>query len=440
MINRLFIIMFKKNYLVGLFFVFCLSGNLFAQSAPVANTDLLEEASPETVGMSSQRLERITGMLEEAINEEQIPGAVALIARDGKIIYHKAFGTANAGGRALKKDAIFRLASQTKAITSTAAMMLWEEGKFRLDDPVSTYIPEFKDPQILVDFDEADSSFTTRPAENKITIRHLLTHSSGLGYGMIDADERIKKIYAKAGITDLFTTEPIKIGESVKKVAKLPLHHEPGEKFTYSVSIDVLGYLIEVLSGQELDDFFKERIFDPMEMDDTRFYHPEEKAARLVAVQEKADGTWKDYEKTFYDPDYPVKGAKTFFSGGAGLSGTAEDYARFLQMYLNGGSLNGQRLLSRTTVKMIMGNHSGEQFNHPNQYHGLAFGVVTPDGETAGGQGSVGTFDWGGYFNTQYFADPQEQVIGILLKQTQGNTGDETGWKFRQMVFSAIDD
>lgn len=435
--------MVLKNYFPGIFFVLFLLGinfSLSAQTAPIANAELFEETSPVTVGMSEERLERITSMLEEAIADEQIPGAVALIARDGKIVYHKAFGVANADSRELQKDDIFRLASQTKAITSTAAMMLWEEGKFRLDDPVSKFIPEFKDPQILENFDETDSSFTTRPAQNEITIRHLLTHSSGLGYGMIDGDERMKKIYVKAGITDLFTTEEIRIGESVKKVAKLPLHHEPGEKFIYSVSIDVLGYLIEVLSGQELDEFFEERIFEPLEMNDTRFYHPQEKAARLVAVQEKQDGNWKNYEKTFYDPDYPVKGAKTFFSGGAGLSGTAEDYARFLQMYLNGGSLNGERLLSRTTVKMIMGNHTGEKFNHPKQYHGLAFGVVTPEGETAGGQGSAGTFDWGGYFNTQYFADPQEQVIGILLKQTQGNTGDETGWKFRQMVFSAIDD
>jgi CubicO group peptidase (beta-lactamase class C family) len=247
-------------------------------------------------------------------------------------------------------------------------------------------------------------------------------------------------IYEKAGVTDLFTTDDITIEESVSKLAKLPLHHEPGTTFTYSEGLDVLGYFIEVVSGIPFDEYLRTRIFDPLDMDDTWFYLPESKHSRLVTVQQKNEaGEWEPYPITFYDPEYPRAGAMTFFSGGAGLSSTALDYAKFLQMYLNNGEYNGTRLLSRTTVNFMMKNQIGELWG-PDAVYGLAFGVMTDAGEAKGGRGSEGTFDWGGYFNTQYFADPEEQIIGILFKQTQGSTGDETSWKFRQLVFQTIDD
>jgi CubicO group peptidase (beta-lactamase class C family) len=366
---------------------------------------------------------------------------IALVARNGKIVYHKAYGTADAeSATAMKRDAIFRIASQTKAITSTAVMMLWEQGKFRLDDPVSKYIPEFKNPQVLKTFKYADTSYTTEPAKSEITIRQLLTHTSGVGYGLIDADERFKMIYQKAGVTDLFTTENITLEESVKKLAKLPLHFNPGEKYFYSEGLDVLGYFIEVVSGEPFDQFLRRHIFEPLGMADTWFYQPEKNAARLVSVQQQTSGKWTAYPTTFYDPQYPVKGAKRFFSGGAGLSSTAKDYATFLQMYLNGGELNGVRILSRTTVQSIMGNQTGNLFGGDNNYYGLAFGVLTEKGQAAGGQGSAGTFDWGGYFNTQYFADPKEKIIGVLMKQTQGPVTDDTGWMFRLLTEAAVDD
>lgn len=424
------------NALVIVLFV---SGT-FAQTTTVQNSKVLQQTNPSDVGMSQNRIDRIDAMLQQAIDDNQIPGAVALIARNGKIVYHQALGTANENGDKLEMDAIFRIASQTKAITSTAVMMLWEEGRFRLDDPISKYIPEFGEARILDAFNENDSTYTAKRAEDQITIRDLITHTSGLGYGVIDGDERFKKIYAKARITDLFTTENISIEESVKKLAKLPLHHNPGEKFTYSEGLDVLGYFIEIVSGMPFDEFLRKRIFDPLGMDDTWFYLPGEKHGRLVAVQHKKDGKWKNYPVTFYDTDYPKKGAKRFFSGGAGLSSTAKDYATFLQMYLNKGELNGKRILSRTTVQSIMGNQTEDKFGGGKKHYGLAFGVVTSKGQDAGGEGSVGTFDWGGYFNTQYFADPAEKIIGVLMKQTQGNNGDQTGWTFRQMVFAAVDD
>lgn len=423
------------------FLLIALSFTATAQTNSIQKSKPLSEASPEKAGISPERLKRIDAMLQEAVAEGDVPGVVALVARNGKIVYHKAFGMAdNESARSLDRDDIFRIASQTKAITATAVMMLWEEGKFQLDDPISKYIPEFKNPQVLKTFQYRDTSYTSAPAAREITIRQLLNHTSGLGYGKIDADERMKMIYHKAGVTDLFTTEKISIGESVKKLAALPLHHNPGEKYTYSEGLDVLGYFVEVVSGMPFDVFLRKRLFEPLGMNDTWFYLPEDKAKRLVSVQRPVDGQWRRYPVTFYDPEYPVKGAKQFFSGGAGLSSTAKDYATFLQMYLNGGELNGKRFLSRTTVQSIMGNHTGDLWGGAAQHYGLAFGVLTQQGQDMGGKGSKGTFDWGGYFNTQYFADPKENVIGILMKQTQGTTSDDTGWKFRQLVGQSIDD
>jgi len=426
--------------ILSIFTLICFSIiTVSAQTTSIKNSPPLVEALAETVGMSGERLGLIDKMCQEAVDNAEVPGVVALVARHGKIIYHKAFGTSDASGETLKKDAIFRIASQSKAITATAVMMLWEEGRFRLDDAISNFIPEFKDAQVL-DSVLPDGSYKTTPAKTSISIRHLLTHTSGLGYGVIDGDARFRKMYQDAGITDLFTTEPISIGESVKKLAKLPLHHHPGEKFTYSEGLDVLGYFIEIVSGMPFDEFLRKRIFDPLKMDDTWFYLPESKHNRLVKVQTKKDDKWVNYPTTFYDPDYPIKGAKTFFSGGAGLSSTAKDYATFLQMYLNNGELNGTRILSRTTIKFMLENQIGETLKGAGIYYGLAFAVVEELEAAKGGNFSEGTFQWGGYFNTQYHADPEEQLVIVLMKQTQAISGDNTAWKFRTLVSQAIDD
>lgn len=429
-----------KHFLIVISFFVTFTG--ISQTKSVKNSPPLSEANPETVGMSEERLSFIDDAIMESIEKKEIPGAVALVARKGKIVYFKSFGMAdNEGKRAIKKDDIFRIASQTKAITSTAVMMLWEEGKFRLDDPISKYIPEFKDPMVLDSLIERDSSFTATKADKEITIRHLITHTSGIGYGFIDGDERFKKIYTKAGIIDGFTTQDISIGENIRNLAKMPLHHNPGEKFTYSEGIDVLGYFIEIVSGMPLDEFFKTRIFEPLDMEDTWFYLPKSKFKRLVALQTLEDGQWQKYPASdVYDPDYPITGAKAFFSGGAGLSSTAKDYATFLQMYLNQGELNGIRLLSRTTVQFMMANQIADLWGDSGSFHGLAFGVNGQKGQDKGGEGSIGSFWWGGYFNTMYWADPEEEVIGILMKQTMDVKEDNSGWKFRQVVGQAIDD
>lgn len=423
-----------KKYLLFLFLA--LSPFLIrAQSSSV----LTPQGKQPLQGISADRLAKLDQMLDEAVSSNQVPGLVAMVVKDGKIVYHSAKGMADvASSQAMAKDQIFRIASQTKAITSTAIMMLWEEGKFKLDDPISKYIPEFANPQVLAGFKYSDTTFTTKPSTKEITIRHLLTHTSGIGYGVIDGNEQMKMIYGKAGIVDLYTTRDVKISDNIKKLAKLPLHHEPGAKFTYSEGLDVLGYLIEIASGMPFDQFLQTRLFAPMGMNNTGFYLNETQGKKLVTIHRKVNNQWEAFPVTFYDPDYPKTGAKTFFSGGAGLSSTAEDYAKFLQMYLNGGSYNGIKFLSSTTIQTIMSNQVGDLLGNGGKDYGLAFGLVDQNGVAQGGIGSLGTFDWGGYFNTQYFADPVTKTIGILMKQTQGNTGDETSWKFRQMVFTSV--
>lgn len=428
------------KYLLLVVLVFNNQLALHAQTKSIKKSPILAEAPPAGAGMSAERLARIDSMCLQAIAENQVPGIVALVARQGKIVYYKAFGKAdNESGRMLARNDIFRIASQTKAITATAVMMLWEQGKFQLDDPIEKYIPEFKGARLLDSLYD-NGKYSTSSATKPPTIRQLLTHTSGVGYGEIDGDQRIKKIYRQAGITDLFTTENISIGESVKKLAKLPLLQEPGKSFHYSEGLDVLGYFVEIMSGLPLDQFFRTRIFDPLEMNDTWFYLPASKQSRLVSVQKKEADQWVKYPVTFYDPDYPIKGAKRFFSGGAGLSSTAIDYAKFLQMLLNKGEYNGTRLLSRTTVNMMLANQIGDLWEGMGNYFSLGFSTVDEKGALKGGKGSSGTFSWGGYFNTQYFADPKEQIIGIIMKQTQGTTNDQTGWKFPILVEQAVDD
>ncbi len=423
-------------------FLLFISINTFAQLSKSKDSGLLSNDSPQNQGLSAERLNKIEAILKKNISENTIPGAVAIIIRNGKIVFNKAYGFSDVAQKLpMKTDNIFRIASMSKALTSTAVMMLWEEGRFSLDDPISKYIPEFKNPKVLNKFSMKDSSYTTNSATKEITIRHLLTHTSGLGYGEIDGDERFKAIYKKAGIVDLYTTKNISIAENIKKLAKLPLHDNPGEKYTYSEGLDVLGYFIEVISGQTFSDYLKTNIFEPLGMKDTYFYLPTDKSNRLVDVLTKKDDKWSVINEGFYDIDYPKKGAKVFYSGGAGLSSTALDYATFLQMYLNGGIYNSSRLLSRTTVNTILSNQLGEIWgaNSASGY-GLAFGLLEKAGEAKGGEGSAGSFRWGGYFNTDYFADPKENIIGVLMKQTRNIKDDNSSELFKRMTFASIVD
>ena len=416
-----------KKIIFGLTLIF------FVSSCDQTNS---KKNLPENQGVSSERLDRIDSYLNKMIKENQIPGAVALIRRNDKIIYNKAFGYSDVENEIkYSTDDIFRIASMTKAITSLAVLMLWEEGKFNLDDPIENYIPEFKNLKILTDFNQKDSSYLSKPAKNKITIRHLLTHTSGIGYGVIDSDSRFNALYNKHGIVDLYTTDSIYIKSNIQKLAQLPLHHEPGEGFTYGESLDVLGYFIEIISQKSLDVFFRERIFEPLEMLDTYFYLPVTHQDRLVPVQTQKDGFWTKYQADFYDTNYPVKGAKMFLSGGAGLSSTTADYSNFLQMFLNQGSYKGKQILGKKTVELVFVNQNS---HIPDSSFGLAFGLVSEKDQALGGKGSAGTLYWAGYFNTSYFADPEEELIGIIYLQTYDYTSFLIPPQFKALVFHSL--
>lgn len=399
-------------------------------------SQVLKEASPESVNMSSERLVRIDKMLQQGIDSGWIAGATGFIARDGKIIYDKAFGISDIDSKkAMVPDNIFRIASQTKAITSIAAMMLFEEGKFLLDDPVSKYIPEFKNTQVLDTYNEKDTTFTTIPARREVTVRDLLTHTSGIDYAGIGS-AGMRAIYAKAGVPGGFGTDKMVLGDKMKILGRLPLVHQPGERFTYGLNVDVLGYLVEIWSGESLDQYFRNHIFEPLGMNDTYFYLPEEKAARLVEVNSED----RKRHVTGIDQtgmNYPLlKG--TYYSGGAGLSSTTKDYAIFLQMLLNNGEYNGKKLLSRRTVELITCNQIGE-LNIGRDKFGLGFQITTENGQAQLGV-SEGSFSWGGYFGTTYWADPRERIVGLVFMQQVPLSHGEIQNKFKAMVYQAITD
>jgi CubicO group peptidase (beta-lactamase class C family) len=418
----------KKNYLLlSAFMVLA----FFVVAQPLA------EAPPESVKMSSERLQRIGRVIQEYVDSSYIPGAVALVARHGKIVYHESFGYADVESRQpLRQDAIFRIASQTKAITSVAVMMLYEEGRFLLDDPVSKYIPAFKNPQVIDQYNAADTSYTTVPAKREVTIRDLLAHTSGIGYAGIGTPQA-NAIYAKHDIPSGLGTPNGNLGEAIERLGALPLMHQPGERWTYGLNTDVLGYLVEVVSGKTLDEFFHQRIFQPLGMADTWFYLPADKHRRLVRLHaENPDKKAAPYPNGGSpDPDFP-KFNGSFYSGGAGLSSTVYDYAVFLQMLLNGGEYQGVRLLSPAIVRMMTSNQIGE-LNLGVRKFGLGFGLATP-AEAARLPPSEGTFEWGGAFATSYWVDPQEGIVGLIYTQKYPNSYGDLAAKFRVLVYQAI--
>jgi CubicO group peptidase (beta-lactamase class C family) len=395
---------------------------------------LTPAARPEDVGLSAQRLERIDAMVEGLVATGEIPGAVVFIARDGNIAYHRAYGVRNTEtGEPLRPDDIFRIASQSKAITSLAVMMLWEEGRFLLDDPVSRYIAEFADPTVLTAFNAADTTYETEPATSEITIRQLLTHTSGIDYAVIGS-EAFNAIYAKAGVPSGIGSDEDRIGDKMSLLATLPLKHQPGERFTYGLNTDVLGYLVEVLSGQPFDEFLRTRIFDPLGMDDTWFYLPDGKHDRLVTLHDGKSGTAVPIDGEAYDenPAYPTFDG-TYFSGGAGLSSTVVDYAVFLQLFLNGGEYAGVRLLSPKTVALML---TDQLPDLPNEF-GLGFGLETEANDYQSPL-SIGSFSWGGAFNTHYWADPEERLVALIYTNIYNTEHWNIGERFRVLTYQAI--
>jgi CubicO group peptidase (beta-lactamase class C family) len=382
----------------------------FAQDLPAGK--------PEAVGLSSERLERIGTAVQHEIDDKRIAGAVTMVVRHGRVAWFKSQGMMDReAGKAMQPDAMFRICSMTKPITSVAVMMLYEEGRFLLDDAVSKYLPEFKNPKVLVK--PAKGEPYSIPATKEITIRDLLRHTSGITYQW---NEDLGPMYESGGVASGLLQYDGTIGDSVKHLAGLPLLFNPGDKFEYSLGVDVLGRLVEVISGKPLDEFFRTRIFEPLGMKDTYFFPPDNKLDRLATAYtyypDKGLNRFPDTpikEGSFvYSADYPSRGPKKLFSGGAGLVSTAMDYARFCQMMLDGGKVGNTRLLGRKSVELMTHDQLGKI--GPDQGFGLGFGV---DGvkEPLSELGSVGEFNWGGFFYTGFNIDPKEQMIVIFMAQ-----------------------
>jgi CubicO group peptidase (beta-lactamase class C family) len=384
----------------------------------------LPAAKPETLGLSSERLERIGTAVQHDIDDKRIAGAVTLVIRRGHVAWFKSLGMMDReAGKAMQPDAMFRICSMTKPITSVAVMMLYEEGRFLLEDPVSKYLPEFKNPKVLVK--PASGEPYSIPATKEITVRDLLRHTSGITYQW---NGDLGPMYESAGVASGLLQYEGTIGDSVKHLAAQPLLFNPGSRFEYSLGVDVLGRLVEVLSGKPLDEFFRTRIFEPLGMKDTYFFPPDNKLDRLAAAYTySADKGLNRFPDTpikegafVYSADYPTRGPKKLFSGGAGLVSSAMDYARFCQMMLDGGKAGSTRLLSRKTVELMTHDQLGKI--DPEQGFGLGFGIEGVK-EPMSEVGSVGEYNWGGFFYTGFTIDPKEQMIVVFMAQLHP-TGD----------------
>jgi CubicO group peptidase (beta-lactamase class C family) len=421
----------KSIIFLGLLFVV---GN-----AAVAQSEVSD--NPSKMGFIANRLNRIDDAINAEIAAGKIPGAVALVTRNGNVAYFKSFGFADVDSKVqMQNDNIFRIASMTKAITSVAAMTLYEQGHFQLNDPVAKYIPEFAEMAVVSTVDDDGNVSATVAATKPIRIIDLLTHTSGIGYPFLSSS--VQKSYIDAGIIDGVTVKDTTLASQMKLLAKQPLMFEPGSNFAYGLSTDLLGYLIEVISGQSLQQFLAEEIFAPLDMHDSYFYLPEEKADRLVTLYaDVGDGglivSRGDESDIFLDdPRYPVTGAKSYFSGGAGLSSTAYDYGRFLQMLLNDGELDGARILSRKSVELMrVARVDWDEDQIPD--FSLGFAVVGDLGRN-GELGSVGSYSWGGAFYTSYWVDPRENLVGVFMSQGRPIDSDISE-KFTTLVYQALE-
>ena len=402
-------------------------------------------ASPEDAGLSSARLEHIDGAIEKSINDGRIAGAVALVARHGKIAYFKAFGMADREAKKpMRTDNIFRICSMSKPITSVAVMILYEEGRFLLNEPVSDFIPEFKNMKVLdppVPQDKTSPPGALVDAKRPITIFDLLTHTSGLTYPW---NARLGKAYNAAGLGTGLLQQEGSTGDSIKKLASLPLLFQPGDQWEYSLSDDVLGYLVERVSGMPFDSFLEERVFKPLGMKDTYFFLPPDKVSRLAAayayypdkgIEVIPEGKVMKEGDFSYSSDYPYRGPRTYFSGGGGLCSTTEDYYRFCQMMLNNGKLNGVRLLSRKSVELMTIDHV--QGKVDGMGYGLGFGVNS-EPRYLTELGSVGGFYWGGFYYTDFVIDPKEDMIAVVMAQLHPTGDINVNARVIRLAYSAI--
>jgi CubicO group peptidase (beta-lactamase class C family) len=389
----------------------------------------LPSARPESVGMSTQRLALLKSQMQALVDGNQLAGVVTLVAKDGKVVQFDAAGKREVeGGDPLRKDSIFRIYSMTKPITGVAMMMLLEEGKWQLNDPVSKHIPEFANLKVAK-VSPQNGSVTQVAPDHPMTMRELMSHSGGLTYGVFGSTA-VDKMYSDVNVLD--RDQPMQA--MIDKLAKIPLLHQPGERWHYSVSVDVQGYLVEKLSGKPFAQFLKERIFDPLGMKDTAFYVPAEKLNRFVSFY-----TYDKDRKfvTHPGPDYSKDPALP--SGGGGLVSTAMDYMRFCQMLLNGGELDGKRVLSPLTVQLMRTNMlpASARTLSPGTGFGLDFAVVE-DPVAAGGYGGEGTYYWGGYAGTWFWIDPVYNLIVVGMIQHRGDGLPDVRALSRSLTYQAI--
>jgi CubicO group peptidase (beta-lactamase class C family) len=419
----------KISFSLGLF---C----LFAGCAVQSDFNFDSRSAP---GFVDERLDRIDDAINAEVAAGKIPGAVALIVKDGKTVYFKSFGYADVASKApMQKDSIFRIASMTKAVTTVAVMTLYEKGYFQLNDPVSRYLPAFSNPEVLVSADDDGVVRETRPAAGEIKIIDLLTHSSGISYPFIETP--LQPVYKRNAIIDGLTEKGVRLETVMAKLAEQPLLFDPGTAWAYGLNTDLLGYLIEVISGKPLDQYFAEEIFAPLHMEDTYFYLPASKADRLVTLYADVDGLRASVgdESSIYldNPRYPVEGAKTYFSGGAGLSSTAYDYARFIEMLLNGGELDGERVLGRKSVELLRSPRIDMDDDGSADF-GLGFQVIDDLGKS-GELGSNGIYLWGGAYDTTFWIDPAENLVAVYMDQVRPVKSDMAN-RFQTLVYQALE-
>lgn len=405
------------------------------------NAKDLEVGIPSEVGMSAVVLNKIDTTMQSYIDENRLGDIEVLVARKGKIVYNKAFSNNQSIN---KNDSLYRIASMTKPITSVAIMILVEEGKLALEDPVSKFIPEFQNTKVLIDdLSGKKETYHLVDAEREITVKDLLTHTSGIIYKFLKV-KHLSKMYHENGISDGLDNSIGVIGDNVKKIAELPLKHQPGKYFTYGLSTDVLGYLVEVVSKQPLDKFFRNKILNPLNMDDTYFYLPEEKFSRLAPLYtpKEKDGIRKideEKDKSNFTSRFKDTGKESYFSGGSGLLSSANDYARFLQMMINQGKLDGVRILKSETVDLMFENHIKQIEQGDKDYRfGLGFMISNkPNGLEVIPEGSL---SWGGIFHTKFWIDPSNDLIAVSMAQKFPAPKSDVHIKFKQLVYEALID
>ena len=402
------------------------AGLLIGAELPVAN--------PEQSGFSRDRLQRINTLMQDHVAAGDMAGASGLIARGGKVVFRENWGE-------MKPDSIVRMYSMTKAVTGVAAMILYEEGKFSLADPISKYMPEFSHMQVAHESKDSTGkrTYSTTPAEHPILVRDLFRHTTGFDYAG-PLDESGEPAYKKLGVMGGAPLASFDLAEAVRRLATAPLHEEPGTKWRYGYSIDILGRLVEVCSGKTLDQFFEERIFRPLGMKDTAFFVPEEKWSRLATLYSPKKGGGID--RFVGPPQDRYKNKPALLLGGAGLVSTMDDYTRFVMMLLNDGQLENVRILGRKTVELMRSNHLGD-LNRGSLNEGFGFGLtfeVNLGPGKAPTVGSEGEYDWGGAAGTSFWIDPKEHMLGVFLIQILPSENVTAPGQFKRMAYQSLVD